>query len=266
MARSSRTARVSAVLIGFVVLVLASSCSSADPNGSVVQEGSTSTTPQVQVASCSLPVHWTWSAHARPGPVPVFDAPGGEVTATLANPRVLASEPPVEVPLVLLVTDMSQDCRFAKVLLPQRPNGSSGWIPVERVELFRNANRIEVSRTSHRLTLWRADESGHQSEIASYPVAVGTQYTPTPLGTFSVTEAVAPPAGSAYGPLAMGLSGFSEALETFNGAPAQIAIHGTNDPASIGHGSSNGCIRMNNDDITALAKLVPLGTPVIVKD
>ena len=43
------------------------------------------------------------------------------------------------------------------------------------------------------------------------------------------------------------------------------AIHGTNDPASIGGFVSYGCIRMYNSDIRELYRLVDIGTPVIVE-
>lgn len=43
------------------------------------------------------------------------------------------------------------------------------------------------------------------------------------------------------------------------------AIHGTNNPASIGGFVSYGCIRMYNRDIRALYRLVDVGTPVIVE-
>jgi lipoprotein-anchoring transpeptidase ErfK/SrfK len=43
------------------------------------------------------------------------------------------------------------------------------------------------------------------------------------------------------------------------------AIHGTNDPASIGGFVSHGCIRMYNRDIQELYRLVEVGTPVIVE-
>lgn len=43
-----------------------------------------------------------------------------------------------------------------------------------------------------------------------------------------------------------------------------IAIHGNNDPASIGHLASSGCIRMYNDDIVQLDSYIQLGTPVII--
>ena len=42
------------------------------------------------------------------------------------------------------------------------------------------------------------------------------------------------------------------------------AIHGTNDPSSIGGFVSYGCIRMHNSDITDLFDRVSIGTPVVV--
>lgn len=42
------------------------------------------------------------------------------------------------------------------------------------------------------------------------------------------------------------------------------AIHGTNQPATIGHSVSHGCIRLRNDDIQALYDMVPVGTPVYI--
>jgi lipoprotein-anchoring transpeptidase ErfK/SrfK len=41
-------------------------------------------------------------------------------------------------------------------------------------------------------------------------------------------------------------------------------IHGTNEPSSIGKAASSGCIRMLNDDVTELFKLVKIGTVVTV--
>lgn len=42
------------------------------------------------------------------------------------------------------------------------------------------------------------------------------------------------------------------------------AIHGTNDPSSIGHFVSHGCIRMYNQDVIDLYGRVSVGTPVYV--
>jgi lipoprotein-anchoring transpeptidase ErfK/SrfK len=45
----------------------------------------------------------------------------------------------------------------------------------------------------------------------------------------------------------------------------EYAIHGTNNPGSIGGFVSHGCIRMYNRDIRQLYSLVGIGTPVIVE-
>jgi len=45
----------------------------------------------------------------------------------------------------------------------------------------------------------------------------------------------------------------------------EYAIHGTNQPASIGGFVSYGCIRMFNRDIRELYSLVDIGTPVVVE-
>ena len=42
------------------------------------------------------------------------------------------------------------------------------------------------------------------------------------------------------------------------------AIHGTNDPSSVGHFVSHGCIRMYNEDIMDLYQRTHIGTQVIV--
>jgi lipoprotein-anchoring transpeptidase ErfK/SrfK len=45
----------------------------------------------------------------------------------------------------------------------------------------------------------------------------------------------------------------------------EYAIHGTNRPASVGRFVSHGCIRMYNQDIVRLFRMVQVGTPVIVE-
>lgn len=41
-------------------------------------------------------------------------------------------------------------------------------------------------------------------------------------------------------------------------------IHGTDAPASIGRGASHGCVRVRNEDIETLWRIVPVGTPVYI--
>ena len=42
------------------------------------------------------------------------------------------------------------------------------------------------------------------------------------------------------------------------------AVHGTNDPESIGRSVSHGCVRLTNADIAALYAMTPVGTPVFI--
>jgi lipoprotein-anchoring transpeptidase ErfK/SrfK len=42
------------------------------------------------------------------------------------------------------------------------------------------------------------------------------------------------------------------------------AIHGTNQPKSVGRAVSHGCVRLRNEDIDKLYAMVPVGTPVYI--
>jgi lipoprotein-anchoring transpeptidase ErfK/SrfK len=45
-----------------------------------------------------------------------------------------------------------------------------------------------------------------------------------------------------------------------------IGIHGTHDPSSIGTCASEGCVRMNNDELRILKKFVHVGTKVQIQE
>jgi len=63
---------------------------------------------------------------------------------------------------------------------------------------------------------------------------------------------------------AVGISAFSPVLTGWpQGGP--IAIHGTNEPWSIGRAVSNGCIRMPNPVLRKLFAQTPSGTPVLIR-
>ena len=58
------------------------------------------------------------------------------------------------------------------------------------------------------------------------------------------------------------LGGFLVAAMTLAGG--EYAIHGTNEPRSIGRAVSSGCIRLTNDDIVHLYDRVKVGAKVVV--
>lgn len=110
------------------------------------------------------------------------------------------------------------------------------------------AYSINVNVSTRRLTLYRDG-----NVVKSYPVGIGKMLTPTPTGTYSIINK-APNPGGPFGVMWMGLS------------KPHYGIHGTNNPSSIGKVVSHGCIRMFNEDVLQLARLVPIGTPVTIND
>jgi lipoprotein-anchoring transpeptidase ErfK/SrfK len=152
-------------------------------------------------------------------------------------------------------------CRgdWLRVELPVRPNGAVGWVRARDVGLARVHARIVVELAARRLRLYR---DGRLRIIAT--VAVGAPSTPTPTGRYYVNQELIPsdPNGP-YGPVALGISAFSDVLTGWaQGGP--IAIHGTNEPWSIGRAASHGCIRLPNEVLRRVFAQTPVGTPVVI--
>jgi lipoprotein-anchoring transpeptidase ErfK/SrfK len=162
-------------------------------------------------------------------------------------------------PRTLLVVE--QQPGWLKALLPIRPNGATGWVRESDVALTTTTLRIEINLSNRYLAFYDGF-----TKILDTAVGIGKDATPTPPGTYYVTDPVdltSRPNG-AYGAFALGISGFSEVLMTFQGGPGQLAVHGTPNPGDLGQKVSNGCIRVPNDKILEIAKRVPLGTPVVI--
>lgn len=162
------------------------------------------------------------------------------------------------IPIVFLVKSLGEE--RVEVYLPVRPNGSTGWVDADDVTITRVNHRVEVGITEKRIRVYDGAEL-----VVDEPVGVGRSDRPTPGGVYYLKELLQPPTPDGpYGIYAYGLSGFSNVLESFNGGPGVIGIHGTNDPGSIGQDVSSGCIRLNNDVIDRMVTEIglPLGTPV----
>ena len=149
--------------------------------------------------------------------------------------------------------------RWIRVELPQRPNGVAGWVRAQDVEVARVHTRIVVDVSARRLTLFRDGKA----ELTT-TVAVGSPATPTPTGRYYVNQRLVPTDTTGpFGPGAVGISAFSNVLTGWTqGGP--IAIHGTNEPWSIGHAVSNGCIRVRNEVLRRIFREALAGTPVII--
>ena len=84
-------------------------------------------------------------------------------------------------------------------------------------------------------------------------------------GSFYVNQRLIPTdKNGPFGPGAVGVSAFSNVLTGWTqGGP--VAIHGTNEPWSIGHAVSNGCVRVRNRVLRRLFAATPAGTPVLIR-
>jgi lipoprotein-anchoring transpeptidase ErfK/SrfK len=239
--------RAAAASAALAVTILLAACAPVSPVGKPPTAG-----PDVSTTTAvPAPASAGTAATAVVPHVDVYAAPDGGVTAGFDNPQ------PTGAPLTFLVEESRAG--WLRVELPQRPNESTGWISAASVSLHRLEYSLRVSTENNTLTLLKLD-----AVVKEYPVATGTGGTPTPHGSFYLTELLAP-SNPGYGPYAFGLSAFSDVLSSFGGGPGQIGLHGTDDAASIGSAASHGCVRMTNDDITALAQLLPLGTPITIE-
>jgi lipoprotein-anchoring transpeptidase ErfK/SrfK len=112
-------------------------------------------------------------------------------------------------------------------------------------------------------TLWLI-ENGEVVRV--FPVAVGAPHTPTPVGTFTIANRIPNP--TYYRPGKVIAPGPANPLGTrWMGLDLKgYGIHGTDEPQSIGHARSHGCIRLRNDDVEQLFELVQAGDIVELRN
>jgi lipoprotein-anchoring transpeptidase ErfK/SrfK len=144
---------------------------------------------------------------------------------------------------------------WVRVLLAKRPNGSSGWIPADRVALSRTPYWIEVRKRARRLTVYRDGQP-----VRRFHAGLGAAATPTPVGLAAIYERNRQPdPRGAFGPWVLALTSLSNVLHSFGGGPGRIAIHGG------AAGASHGCVHLGNANLSWLAARVGAGTPVDVR-
>ena len=125
--------------------------------------------------------------------------------------------------------------------------------------------RIKVTRSAFELVVYYG-----KYYFKSYPVGLGKDGA-TPVGKFVINiktkkptwypgDGRVVPFGSAENPLGTRWLGF----EKKPGASG-YGIHGTSNAASIGKESSNGCVRMHNQDVEELFDMLPRGTEVVIE-
>ncbi|MBA3749025.1 MAG: L,D-transpeptidase [Solirubrobacterales bacterium] len=164
-----------------------------------------------------------------------------------------------EVYPVLAARQDSGGRAWLQIRVPKRPNGVTGWVLDETLSSFYIVRTsLVIDRSKLRATLFKRGR-----QIWSARVGIGKSATPTPAGQFWIRERLKGlGGGGTYGPWAFGTSAYSNLSDWPGGGV--VGIHGTNQPGLIPGRPSHGCVRVRNDKIRALARLMPVGTPVSI--
>jgi hypothetical protein len=150
--------------------------------------------------------------------------------------------------------------RWLEVMLPGRPNGSTGWIAQHGTRTLVTGWHIAIDLAGRRVRVYRDGRM-----VRTIQAVVGKPSTPTPTGRFFVEETVQMRAGEAGGPYALALSARSNVLQEFEGGPGQVALHGRDNlGGTLGTAASHGCVRVDTASIDWLAARIGPGTPVTI--
>lgn len=205
------------------------------------------TQPDAPAANLLASIEHAMPITARPG--------GGPTIGTMpATSRFLAT------PHKAWILDESKDGRFGKVTVPYSGSRATGWIRLAGLQVSRTPYSVHVDLSSHTITVKHFDDT-----ILRTPAATGAAASPTPPGRYFVTDRAPYEAGGYLGSFAFGISGIQPNLPAGWTGGDQLAIHGTNDPGSIGTSSSAGCLRVSENALDRLKPVLHLGTPVIIE-
>jgi len=119
------------------------------------------------------------------------------------------------------------------------------------------ARRIVVSIPDRKLAVL---EAGNVVKI--FPTAVGAPQSPSPAGAYTIAERIVNPTWYGHGQIVPPGRNNPVGTRWIGLSVRGYGIHGTNNPASIGHNASHGCIRMRNKDVEELFAMVAVGGAV----
>jgi hypothetical protein len=175
----------------------------------------------------------------------------------------LATTTPEGTANIVLVLGRATDAAgrlWVHVRLPVLPNGRTGWVPRQALGVYGIVHThlvIDLERLT--ATLLRG-----KRPLFRAPIGVGTPERPTPKGEFYIRNMLTRYRSPFYGPLAFGTSARSSVLTDWPGG-GFVGIHGTDAPDLLPGRVSHGCIRLRNQDILELSRLMAVGTPVTIR-
>jgi lipoprotein-anchoring transpeptidase ErfK/SrfK len=163
------------------------------------------------------------------------------------------------VPIVLRLDAINATGTWGRVELPYVWPRRDGWIRLAGLAREQTFVHVDVDLSEHRVRVYKRDDL-----LYSVLATTGASSSPTPPGHYVVTDRVPFSAGSALGSFAFGISGIQPHLPAGWSGGNQLAIHGTNEPWSIGTSASAGCVRVSESALQRFEPLLRLGTPVVI--
>jgi lipoprotein-anchoring transpeptidase ErfK/SrfK len=187
--------------------------------------------------------------------LPITARPGGGATIGV----VPSGSKYYDVPTVAWVMERSPNGLFGLVTVPYSGRRAAGWIDLRGLERVHTGITVRASVSRHEVVVERFGRI-----LFRLPAATGAPASPTPTGRYFVTDRIPFSFGGPLGSFAFGISGIQPNLPAGWTGGNQLAIHGTNDPGTIGTSASAGCLRVSEQALARLKPLLRLGTPVII--
>ena len=229
---------------------------SARPRGFALPASGVRPDPAEVARTAARVARWTNVLVHVPRTLPAFARPRAGAAQVGVVP---AGSKYYGIPIVAWVEEVSSDGRWGRVELPYTWPRREGWIRLAGLEREATRVRVEVDLSAHLVTVRKFGKV-----LFRAPGATGAPSSPTPVGEYFVTDRVPFSAGSYLGSFAFGISGIQPRLPAGWSGGNQLAIHGTNNPSSIGRSVSAGCVRVSETTLDRLIPLLVYGTPVIV--
>jgi len=152
---------------------------------------------------------------------------------------------------------VGEDGDWLEVISELLPNNAHGYVRRSDVSLTRRAYVLEADLSRRELVVWRWGEPTRR-----FPVGIGARVSPTPTGSFSVTDKFSRYQPAIYGCCLLALSGHQTHLPPGWRGGDRLAIH---EGDGIGQEVSAGCLRGSRTNLRYLMRTIPLGTQVVVR-
>jgi lipoprotein-anchoring transpeptidase ErfK/SrfK len=152
--------------------------------------------------------------------------------------------------------------------------GTVIWVPNVMTAPPPKAASVVVDRSDSTVTALDT----HGKVIAAYPATIGSEHDPLPVGKWKINGVQKNPTFQ-YNPELFWDADPSHSKARIAPGPnnpvgvvwidlskEHYGIHGTPEPASVGHTQSHGCIRLTNWDAWELSQMVAPGVPALLQE